>query len=92
MFGALKNEGERVTKRLVCSQPNEFVGSRYYGTAKFLKVGVVDFRVQAIAGDNHIGIGKAGADIIQLNLLLKMQSNAQLARPLMQKLQEALSA
>ena len=92
MFGALKNEGERVTKRLVRSQPNEFVGPRFYSAAKFLKIGVADFRVQAIAGNNHIGIGKPGADIIQLNLLLKMQSNAQLSRPLMQKLQEALSA
>ena len=91
MLSPLKDEGKRVPKRLMGSQPHEFIGSHLNFAAKLLTVGVTNFGVESVAGHDQVGIGKAGVNVRELNLLLKVQPHTQLSCPFVEKLQKALS-
>ena len=91
LLGPLENKGERIPKGLVGSQPHKFVRSRFNRAAKLFPIGVADFGVEPVAGYDEVRIGEASVDVVQLDLLLKVQSYPQLPRPLMEQLQEPLS-
>ena len=73
VLSLLEDKGKRIPKGLMGSQPHEFIGSRLNCAAKLLKIGVTDFGVESVAGHDQVGIGKPGVNVLEVNLLLKVQ-------------------
>ncbi len=74
------------------SQPNKFVGPGFDGALKGFLVGVANFGVESITGDNQIGVSEAIVNVTEFKLLLEVKFHAQLLRAGVQKLKKSLAA
>ena len=72
MLSSLKDEGKRVPKGLMGSQPHKFVRSRLNRAAELLAIGVTDLGVESVAGYDQIGIGEPCIDVFKLDFLLRV--------------------
>ena len=88
VFGLLKNEVEGV-ELLVGAEPDKPVGPRDHVGFKHIGVQVADARVDAVAGDDQIGIREVG---VGHHVLLKHQLDTQLFTTRLQDVEQLLAA